>query len=72
MNTCTTRVDAVWDRYTRGSLTLVPRVDAAWFRYPDESLKNQTRVKRLGETAAGRIRVSQNVPFPKGKDWQTF
>jgi hypothetical protein len=34
MNTCTTRIDAVWDRH------------------PQDSLKNQTRVMRLGETAA--------------------
>ncbi|MES9879344.1 MAG: hypothetical protein ABW185_00490 [Sedimenticola sp.] len=54
MNTCTTRIDAVWDRY------------------PRDSLKNQTRVKRLGETAARRTRVSEKVPIPKGKDWQAF
>jgi hypothetical protein len=49
MNSYTTRVDAVWDRY------------------PQKSLKNQTRVKRLGEAAALRIRVLANVPLPKGK-----
>ena len=54
MNMCTTRIDAVWDRY------------------PQDSLKNQTRVKRLGETAARRTRVLKNVPLPKGRDWQAF
>ncbi len=49
MNTCTTRIDAVWDRY------------------PRDSLKNQTRVKRLGETAARWTRVSEKVPIRKGK-----
>ena len=54
MSTCTTRIDAVWDRY------------------PEHSLKNQTRAKRLGETVARRTRISDKVPIPKGKDWQTF
>ena len=54
MNTCTTRIDAVWDLY------------------PQDSLKNQTRVKRLGESTAKRTRVSEKVPIPKGKDWQAF
>jgi hypothetical protein len=42
-----------------------------WDRYPQD-LKNQTRVKRLGETAARRTRVLEKVPLPKGKDWQAF
>ena len=54
MSSCTTRIDAVWDRY------------------PQHSLKNQTRVRRLGETVARRTRVSERVPIPKGKHWQAF
>ena len=54
ITTCITRVDAVCDRYTHGSL------------------KNQTQVKRLGETAARRIRVSQNVLFQKERTADIF
>lgn len=52
--------------------TCTTRIDVVWYRYPQDYLKNQTRVKRLGETAARRTRVLENVPEPKGKHWQEY
>ena len=52
--------------------SITTRVDAVWDRYPENSLKNQTRVKRIGTTRERRIRAADNVPIPKGKDWQAF
>lgn len=37
-----------------------------------KTLKGQTRAKRLGATRERRIRVSDNIPIPKGKEWQAF
>ena len=35
-------------------------------------MKNQTRTKRIGTVKERRIRASNNVPIPKGKEWQNF
>ena len=48
------------------------RIDAVWDRYPEKSLKNQARTKRLGTTKERRIKASNNVPIPKGKEWQNY
>ena len=48
------------------------RIDAVWDRYPEKSLKNQTRTKRLGTVKERRIKASNNVPIPKGKEWQNY
>ena len=48
------------------------RLDAVWDRYPEKSLKSQTRTKRLGTVKERRIRPSDNVPIPKGKEWQSY
>ena len=48
------------------------RVDAVWDRYPETSLKNQARTKRLGTVKERRIKASNNVPIPKGKEWQNY
>ena len=52
--------------------SITTRVDAVWDRYPENSLKKQTRVKRIGTTRERRIRAAENIPIPKGKDWQSF
>lgn len=48
------------------------RIDAVWDCYSETSLKSQIRGKRLGIAEAKKIRVSSNIPLPKGKDWQNF
>ena len=48
------------------------RIDAVWDRHSETSLKSQTRTKRLGSVKERRIRPSNNVPIPKGKEWQKF
>ena len=59
--------------FLQGQMTnSTTRVDAVWDRYPETSLKNQTRTKRIGTVKERRIRASNNVPIPKGKEWQNF
>ena len=48
------------------------RIDAIWDIYSDQSLKSQTRSKRLGLAKTRRIKASSNVSIPTGKEWQNY
>ena len=41
------------------------RVDAVWDQYEEKSLKNQTHVKRIGNTRDRPIRAADNIPMQK-------
>ncbi len=48
------------------------RIDAIWDIYSDQSLKSQTRSKRLGLAKTRRIKASSNVSIPTGKELQNY
>ena len=58
--------------YIESEVNQASRIDLVWDQYKEGSLKNQTRMKRLGETASKRRVVADKLPIPKGKHWDDF
>ena len=58
--------------YIESQMNQASRIDAVWDQYKEGSLKNQTRMKRQGETVYKRRAVANKLPIPKGKHWDDF
>ena len=58
--------------YMESGANQASRIDAVWDQYKEGSLKNQTRMKRLGESMCKRRVVAETLPIPKGKAWDDF
>lgn len=58
--------------YLESERSQASRIDAVWDQYKEGSLKNQTRMKRLGESVSKRRIVEGKLPISKGKHWDEF
>ena len=58
--------------YIESEMKQASRIDTVWDQYKECSLKNQTRMKRLGESVSKRRVVADRLLVPKGKQWGDF
>ena len=58
--------------YIESEMKEASRIDAVWDQYKECSLKNQTKMKRLGDSVSKRMVVADRLPVPKGKQWDDF